>query len=39
MPNTPSQIGRGITVCSPTTTVDEDDRKHVSALLEGLGQG
>ena len=37
MPNTPAQIGRGMSVCCPTSFVTDEDRAHVSALLAALG--
>ena len=37
MPNTPGQIGRGISVWTATDTVDEDGRRRVRALLSALG--
>jgi pyrroline-5-carboxylate reductase len=37
MPNTPGQIGRGISVWTATHTVDEDGRRRVRALLSALG--
>lgn len=37
MPNTPGQIGRGITVWTATAAVDERDQAVVRALLAALG--
>lgn len=37
MPNTPAQIGRGISVWTATDTVDETGRKKVRAILSALG--
>jgi pyrroline-5-carboxylate reductase len=37
MPNTPGQIGRGISVWTATEAVDEDGRTRVRALLSALG--
>lgn len=39
MPNTPSQIGAGITAWTCTVAVDDDERSHVSELLGALGKG
>lgn len=38
MPNTPSQIGAGITAWTCTVAVDEIDRNHVRELLAALGK-
>ncbi len=38
MPNTPSQIGAGITAWTCTVAVDEDERGHVRELLSALGK-
>ncbi len=38
MPNTPSQIGAGITAWTCTVAVDEAERGHVSELLSALGK-
>ena len=38
MPNTPAQLGMGITVWTATETLDEDDRAKVRAFLSGLGE-
>ena len=38
MPNTPSQIGAGITAWTCTVAVDETDRNHVRELLTALGK-
>lgn len=37
MPNTPGQIGRGISVWTAADDVDEEDRTRVRALLSALG--
>ncbi|MCU0304791.1 MAG: pyrroline-5-carboxylate reductase [Thermoanaerobaculales bacterium] len=37
MPNTPAQIGRGISVWTATATVDEAGRRKVRAILSALG--
>jgi len=37
MPNTPAQIGRGISVWTATDTVDETGRKKVRVILSALG--
>ena len=37
MPNTPAQIGRGISVWTATDTVGESGRKKVRAILSALG--
>jgi len=37
MPNTPSQIGAGITAWTCTVAVDEAEREHVRELLKALG--
>lgn len=39
MPNTPSQIGAGITAWTCTVAVADDERSHVSELLGALGRG
>jgi pyrroline-5-carboxylate reductase len=38
MPNTPSQIGAGITSWTCTVAVDEGERQHVRELLSALGK-
>lgn len=38
MPNTPSQIGAGITAWTCTVAVGEDERAHVRELLSALGK-
>jgi pyrroline-5-carboxylate reductase len=38
MPNTPSQIGAGITAWTCTETVSDDERANVKALLTALGK-
>ncbi len=38
MPNTPSQIGAGITAWTCTIAVGEEERGHVCALLSALGK-
>lgn len=38
MPNTPSQIGAGITAWTCTEAVGEDDRSHVREILSALGK-
>jgi pyrroline-5-carboxylate reductase len=38
MPNTPSQIGAGITAWTCTVAVDDDERAHVRELLSALGK-
>jgi pyrroline-5-carboxylate reductase len=38
MPNTPSQIGAGITAWTCTEAVDETDRGHVREILSALGK-
>ena len=38
MPNTPAQVGRGITVCVANQKVDEAERLLVDFLLEAVGQ-
>ena len=38
MPNTPSQIGAGITAWTCTSAVDETERGHVSEMLSALGK-
>ena len=38
MPNTPSQIGAGITAWTCTVAVDEKERSHVCELLKALGK-
>lgn len=38
MPNTPSQIGAGITAWTCTVAVDEAERSHVRELLSALGK-
>jgi pyrroline-5-carboxylate reductase len=37
MPNTPGQIGRGISVWTATDAVNDEDRQRVRALLSALG--
>lgn len=38
MPNTPSQIGAGITAWTCTVAVDDEERSHVKELLSALGK-
>ena len=38
MPNTPAQIGEGITVWTATGAVTEEQRAHASAILRALGE-
>ena len=38
MPNTPSQIGRGITVWNCTAAVSKDERSQIRSLLTALGR-
>ncbi|HKX82631.1 MAG TPA: pyrroline-5-carboxylate reductase [Pyrinomonadaceae bacterium] len=38
MPNTPSQIGAGITAWTCTEAVDENERGHIRELLKALGK-
>jgi len=38
MPNTPSQIGEGITAWTASTSVNEDQESQVRAMLEALGK-
>ena len=38
MPNTPSQIGRGITVWNCTEEVSENEREQIKSLLTALGK-
>ncbi len=38
MPNTPSQIGHGITAWTCTDEVSDDERKRIKALLTALGR-
>lgn len=38
MPNTPAQIGQGITVWTATPEVTEEQRKQAQAILQSLGQ-
>jgi len=37
MPNTPAQIGQGVTVWMPTATVTDEQNEVVSALLSAMG--
>ncbi|MEX2426318.1 MAG: pyrroline-5-carboxylate reductase [Thermomicrobiaceae bacterium] len=37
MPNTPSQIGSGVTAWIPSSSVDEDSREAVSTILSTMG--
>ena len=37
MPNTPAQIGRGVTVCCPTVEVADADRRRVELLMSAIG--
>lgn len=37
MPNTPSQIGSGVTAWIPSSSVDEESREAVSAILSTMG--
>jgi len=39
MPNTPAQIGSGMTVWTATETVSETDRADISNMIETLGEG
>jgi pyrroline-5-carboxylate reductase len=38
MPNTPAQIGKGMTVWTATTAVNTRDREHAQAILEAMGE-
>jgi pyrroline-5-carboxylate reductase len=38
MPNTPAQIGKGMTVWTATTAVNARDREHAQAILEAMGE-
>lgn len=38
MPNTPAQIGEGMTVWTATPQVNEDQRKQIKAIFEALGR-
>lgn len=38
MPNTPAQIGAGVTVWSCTGNVDADERKQIKAVLDSFGK-
>ncbi|PCH46771.1 MAG: pyrroline-5-carboxylate reductase [Hyphomicrobiales bacterium] len=38
MPNTPAQVGRGITVCVANDAVDDDQKTMASDLLRAIGQ-
>jgi pyrroline-5-carboxylate reductase len=38
MPNTPAQIGQGITVWTATTTVSAQQREYAQTILQALGQ-
>ncbi len=38
MPNTPAQVGRGITAAVPNARATADDRALVTALLEAIGE-
>ena len=38
MPNTPAQIGQGMTAWTATATVSEDQERQVCAMLEALGK-
>ncbi len=38
MPNTPAQVGKGMTVWTATTAVTQEDRGHAQAILEAMGQ-
>jgi len=38
MPNTPAQVGMGITAWTPTTAVDTEQRERAKAILGALGE-
>jgi pyrroline-5-carboxylate reductase len=38
MPNTPAQVGMGVTAWTPTTSVDADQRERAKAILGALGE-
>jgi len=38
MPNTPAQIGKGMTVWTATTAVNARNREHAQAILEAMGE-
>ncbi len=38
MPNTPAQVGKGMTVWTATTAVTEKDREHAQVILEAMGE-
>lgn len=38
MPNTPAQVGKGMTVWAATSAVTDRDREHAQAILEAMGQ-
>src|SRR2546430_2473615 len=38
MPNTPAQVGMGITAWTPTTAVDSEQRERAKAILGALGE-
>ncbi len=38
MPNTPAQVGKGMTVWTATTAVTEEDREHAQIILEAMGE-
>ncbi len=38
MPNTPAQVGKGMTVWTATTAVTEENREHAQLILEAMGQ-
>jgi pyrroline-5-carboxylate reductase len=38
MPNTPAQIGCGVTVWSCTDNIDSDERKRITAVLDSFGK-
>lgn len=37
MPNTPAQVGKGMTVWTATTAVTQEDREHAQAILGAMG--
>ncbi len=38
MPNTPAQVGQGMTVWTATTAVTNSDREHAQTILESMGK-
>src|SRR5439155_3589422 len=38
MPNTPAQVGMGVTAWTPTTSVDAEQRERAKAILGALGE-